>query len=383
MPQPIFNKTADVLLDLEGPQYPAHLPASLTNSSGVRLQFVAGDCLLLRLWLTRPAREYRQPASLCRNDGGIAFALKRSATDDTLLAQAGGWELASDGGEHYEATFDLNTEEIAAAFSGTATSLSARLNIELQNPDNTLRITFASEVQIMRDSYQGTETAPVPATPAYPPPGDLITREEADTLLTTKVAAQMPGLIATAVAAATAGVAASIPRITATAATTLPAGSAATATIAQDPATTIPNPEDPDGPQIPDPAALKLTLGIPRGADGAPGQNGTNGGFSGSVISSITLAPLGADEIFIPYYIDGLGGATPGPGAAPPTVVASVCAQTPYATGGELTCTIINVTFSSFSVKLSAPVPTSGYAIHWIATGDFHPLSETQNENPS
>jgi len=60
-----------------------------------------------------------------------------------------------------------------AALSGTSTSLAVKCDIELQNADNTQRLTYQFDGSVLRQVYDG-EADPTPGTPSYPLPAMLL-----------------------------------------------------------------------------------------------------------------------------------------------------------------------------------------------------------------
>jgi hypothetical protein len=335
-----FTQTIDLFLNVKGRQFPAVFFASRTSTAAAQLQFVHGDTVLLRLWLCAPPPAFGRTSPLYRVTGGIAFAIKAStAPTAPLLAFASDFTLVDPGeAQHYEATLNLATAEMHAA-TASGNTLTARLDIELQSPGNARRITFAAPVQIVRDAYQGVEVEPVPATPAYPPPGDIPSKNEVDALIDDKVAAQLPPLLAAAMTQTASEVAAVIPRITRVAVATLAPGAEATASF------TTPDPTTPNAP-----ASGTLSLGIPRGADGV--VSSVPSGF----VSATAAIPQGADIVPVAFLA---------PFASVPMVAASLASPGSYAP--VIAFVLGDFTAAGFSVRLAAPAPTVGYTITYIA----------------
>lgn len=149
-------------------------------------QFIQGDTALVRIWpraetgnATAPLETYRLATGTNPVLAGKSAAALSAAT---LLFSALTWaehntEEDDSGDWYYEAELNLNTTELDAAItalSGTATSLAVKCDIELQNADNTQRLTFQFDGSVLRQVYDG-EADPTPGTPDYPLPATLIT----------------------------------------------------------------------------------------------------------------------------------------------------------------------------------------------------------------
>jgi hypothetical protein len=80
-------------------------------------------------------------------------------------------------------TLDLNTTALDTAF-GTQPSLIITAEIEIQNPQNTRRISAQFQTRVLRQIYAG-EGAPQPAPPAYPLPAALLTLDQLPAALAT------------------------------------------------------------------------------------------------------------------------------------------------------------------------------------------------------
>lgn len=82
-------------------------------------------------------------------------------------------EFDVDGDKGYSATLDLNTSELATEMDGEA-SIDVQIDVEIQNADNSRRITLSFVAKIKPQSYAG-EGSPTPAEPLYPAPSVLLT----------------------------------------------------------------------------------------------------------------------------------------------------------------------------------------------------------------
>jgi hypothetical protein len=348
----VFTQVKDLFLDVTGAQYPARFFASRENTAGASPLFVEGDAVLLRLWLCSPPETLGGLAPLHLRSGGLVAAIKAAPGAEDVLALSGAFTFVAvtpDGLEgYYRAVLDLGGEELHAAVGGRV--ISARLDIELQgaNPDdpdsgaNALRLTFASDIQIVPEGYTGDEPS-LPALPAqYPPAGDVLTRAEAETFRADAIAAAvaaLPAVLGPLVGAAVEAAADTIPRITTVEAVTLPAGSAAAAAL--------------DTPDAEAPAALRLTLGLPRGA------NGDVDAVPPTFFAGKITLQAGATSASVEY---------PVAFAAAPVVTASIERG---ASGDAVFVTELrNCSAAGFAAGLSAAVPAGETRVlHYIAVG--------------
>ncbi|WP_448579277.1 hypothetical protein [Thermosphaera sp.] len=138
---------------------------------------VQADAFVLKLYFRKrmSAGSPSTPAPV--SPSAIILAAKRaddlSAT--TLLFSAADFSPAGEGDDrHYEAILNLHTPEMDAAF-GTDKTMLARVDIELQNADNTRRLTYQFDLTVVRQVYGG-EATPTPGTPPYPHPSLIITK---------------------------------------------------------------------------------------------------------------------------------------------------------------------------------------------------------------
>jgi hypothetical protein len=335
-----FLRQLDLFLDTSGPQEPARFLASRTSSQTAPIQLFQGDKVLIRLFLCEPAAEYRQPAILIGNDGAIVFCVK-AARDDSLppLVQTADFSPVVDaaGDVHYEAPLNLNVETLNASISDATGALNVSLDVELQSADGLTRKSFGTAARIVRQVYKGDEPDTPPPPADYPPPDALMTKPEAAAILAALVSDQLPGLLAAAVANATANIAASIPRITTAAALTLDPGEDATAEI-----------DTPDSELAP--ADQRLTLGIPRGADSLSVS------LPAQFISGSATVANGAESLAFTF---------PVPFAAAPVVTISIACPS----GQPLITTAITApTSTGFTALFAAPIPGTGYTLHYTAS---------------
>lgn len=92
---------------------------------------------------------------------------------DVLFSATGFVPFDDAGDTGYRAALDLNTTELETALGDNA-SIDVQVDVEIQNGDNTRRITLSFVVKVMPQSYAG-EGSPTPAEPVYPAPENIIT----------------------------------------------------------------------------------------------------------------------------------------------------------------------------------------------------------------
>ena len=135
-----------------------------------------GDEFLLKLYFRRRGSpsEASTPADIAPS--AIVFAGKKADNlgATTLLFSTASFVASGEGDDlRYEAVLNLNTPELDAAF-GSEKSVAARVDVELQNTDNSRRLTYQFDWIISRQAYAG-EASPTPGTPPYPHPSKLVT----------------------------------------------------------------------------------------------------------------------------------------------------------------------------------------------------------------
>ncbi len=147
-----------------------------SNSRLGTLTLHQGDRFTISLWLLDETGSAVTPLEVAAMDADythISVAARATADlDEDLLFSATAFaEVGEDDELHYEATLNLNTEQIAALFtSDTTKTAAALLDIELSNDAGDKRLTVVGQwpVTIQRDIYIGDEVAPDDADPAYP-----------------------------------------------------------------------------------------------------------------------------------------------------------------------------------------------------------------------
>ena len=136
-----------------------------------------GDEFLLKLYFRRRGSPSKASTPADIAPSAIVFAGKKADNlgATTLLFSTASFVAAGEGDDaHYEAVLNLNTPELDAAF-GSEKSVAARVDVELQNTDNSRRLTYQFDWIISRQAYAG-EATPTPGTPEYPHPSQIVTK---------------------------------------------------------------------------------------------------------------------------------------------------------------------------------------------------------------
>lgn len=149
--------------------------------------YVQGDTVLVRIWPLTETGQATAPLATARLAAGSELVIAAKAAANlgatSLLFSALAFaerntEVDNSGAWYYEAELELNTTDLntaIAALSSTATSLALKVDIEIQNADNSERITYQFDAAAIRQVYAG-EASPVPGTPVYPHPRTLMVR---------------------------------------------------------------------------------------------------------------------------------------------------------------------------------------------------------------
>ncbi|MDR0536189.1 MAG: hypothetical protein LBG65_07610 [Puniceicoccales bacterium] len=329
-----FAQEITLYLDSEKQQVPARFFASdNTLNTLADVGLVQGDCLLLRLYICRPAKTLGAKHTFLHANGPIILALyDRIGEGRAQLAQTAAWEAhvdADSGDVHYEAIFNLNTPAANAAIPGAAANIKARLAIELQIAGNTRRKEFSTPCTLHRQLIDGTDPAQPTPPPQYPPPEDIPSIANVGNLIHDEVSQQLPGLVGDKVATA----AGAIPRVAGVESSSLPPQEQATAELVA---------EDGENPQN-----LTLRLGIPRGERGADG-----------VVSSVPMGAAGA-EFALPSGPGSASGTVALPQAFPTAASYQLVATLVAPAGATvaLSLQVLDKTASTFSYQLSDEVP--------------------------
>ena len=181
-----FNLDGNLFIDLDAPGGLACLLDGKSSSTlSGKPTFLHADCFPLNLYF-RERNGQGTPSDaieLAALNIVLGAKLLSDLSGDTLLFSASGFALVGAGDDlHYQALLDLNTAELATALDGVK-SVTARVNIELENPDNSRRLSYQFDVVIQEQAYGG-EADPTPGTPIYPLPSLLVTKIRGTVALT-------------------------------------------------------------------------------------------------------------------------------------------------------------------------------------------------------
>ena len=152
---------SNALLDGEG---------SATLSQSVRV--LQADCFVLRCYFRAKSAAIGGASTTSMPPAGSVIMLAgRLPTDSgagAALFEAGPFTIDSGGTPaYYQAMLDLSTNEIVAAFQSAGSSvatLNVNVDIEVQNSDNSQRLSYRVPVILCRQAYVGTTPAPAAAS---------------------------------------------------------------------------------------------------------------------------------------------------------------------------------------------------------------------------
>lgn len=144
--------------------------------------FIQGDKFTLKVFFRRRSDSSLNASAAVELPLGlnIVFAAKLAAnldSNDLLFAALDFVQEGENDDICYTALLDLNTLEIRQLFQQlSATSANIKIDIEVQNAGNTERSTFQFDAVLKQQVYAG-ESAPLPGTPVYPLPADLVLKQ--------------------------------------------------------------------------------------------------------------------------------------------------------------------------------------------------------------
>lgn len=148
---------------------------SLNLSPGA-MRVTQGDTFTARLRFVDNATT---PQALPEN---TVLALAGAPDDENLSADLVVFcdeftKVTAEADVYYEGLLDLNTDELNAIFAATGApdEVPLDIDVELQNADNSRRLTLRFQVVAVRQKYSG-QAEPTPATPPYPTPSSLVTK---------------------------------------------------------------------------------------------------------------------------------------------------------------------------------------------------------------
>lgn len=175
-----WGRTIDLYYDVEFTGSSPLLAISASSvSQGAAPQLVAGDHLDLRIFLRRKTSAGALEALSLPAGFAMIFAGKlvsSSAPSGDLLFSATSFTETGTGDDlHYAADLNLNTTDLLAAVSGKG-SITARCDLQIQNADNSRRVTLQADFTVRNQAYAG-EGAPEDGDPEYPLPAQIALRE--------------------------------------------------------------------------------------------------------------------------------------------------------------------------------------------------------------
>jgi hypothetical protein len=137
--------------------------------------FVQGDKVPLELYFRTVATSALNASAAVEIPAGTAIVLdgklpsKLADADSLSLFSSSAFAVAgADDDLCYQTTLDLTDDKIEAAFvaAPTVTSLTVRVDVELQNADNSDRLTFQFDITLKRQVYKG-EPVTTGGAPSY------------------------------------------------------------------------------------------------------------------------------------------------------------------------------------------------------------------------
>jgi len=140
-------------------------------------QFIRGDKFALNLYFRQYSSGAWGGVELSATDE-IAFVGKLSSElddGDSLFSATSFSKVGSGADAYYTATLDLNTAELAAALTGVD-PLDITVDCEIQNAVNSERATLQFAATVAEQGYAGSEGVPTDGDPAYPVPGNIVTK---------------------------------------------------------------------------------------------------------------------------------------------------------------------------------------------------------------
>ena len=176
-----WDRTVSLYIDIDS--YGSGRQPMLDTLTSALLQdtptWIQSDKFTLRLYFRRRASTVGAASTSVQLSSGsqiVLAAKKQQALGlTTLLFNAMDFTETLDGSDYYySAEVDLHTTELAAAL-GSDSAITAVVDVEVENSDNTLRQTFQFSVLVKHQAYSG-EADPTPGTPVYPAPAFLLLR---------------------------------------------------------------------------------------------------------------------------------------------------------------------------------------------------------------
>lgn len=141
------------------------------------VQMMQGDIFTLRIHFRRRTgvNTASTAESITAGDVIVIAGKVNAAATATLFYQDSFTEVVDGADTYYQGSLSLAGSEIVTAIANAST-LAAVVDLEVQNGDNTARITYRFEVTINAQVYKGTESTPTPSTPVYPAASALMVK---------------------------------------------------------------------------------------------------------------------------------------------------------------------------------------------------------------
>jgi len=178
-----WNKELALYIDADAPEGALCLLDGLSSTTRqASLYLLQGDKLTIKLVFQRRADSLLNAAENVELPMGAVIVLAGNPSpsldsEDLLFSATDFVRAVSDDIVYYSATLDLNTLEIRELFlQEEATELPIKIDIEIENADNTERVTFQFDAVLKQQVYSG-QANPTPGTPVYPQPGAIVLKQ--------------------------------------------------------------------------------------------------------------------------------------------------------------------------------------------------------------
>jgi len=173
-----WNRIACFYIDVDAGGSPPLLDGKNSSPLTITPIFIQSDKFPLQLYFRERSATTGGASAAVEQDptDNIVFACKKTSelTGSTLLFSATGFVKVGTGDDIcYQAMLDLYTLELIAAMTTYTQPLAVKVDIEIQNADNSERTTFQFDAQIKKHVYAG-ESNPLPAAPLYPAPSQIM-----------------------------------------------------------------------------------------------------------------------------------------------------------------------------------------------------------------
>ena len=167
----VWTKRIALYVDVDSAGGAPLLSGKSSTRLSVKPTFIQGDKVRLELWFRSLASSPLNASTVAELVAGskMAVAAKQSGEldSDKVLFSAFDFTLDGTGDDMcYYADLDLNTQEIDDVFSEEdAATVDIKVDIEVQNADNTDRLTFQFDSTLKQQVYDNEP----PTTPGTPP----------------------------------------------------------------------------------------------------------------------------------------------------------------------------------------------------------------------